>query len=205
MKKQHVEITALVVLLLVLGVAVMTLNPKPKTPTAKKPKTDTAQTAATPAAAATIEVAWADPARVKQAIPTVSGGRDPFKDLLLPALPAGATRPAPVPVNINPNPPPIPFNIDTRLLPGATLPGAGEVEPIAVEPPKIVVHGIIFGSTRDTTYVALSADDKPYTLLKGEKIPDAQGNLWTVTAITPTSVTLSNGTQSARFRLSGGS
>ncbi|HOF86676.1 MAG TPA: hypothetical protein PLZ36_01055 [Armatimonadota bacterium] len=201
MKKQHVEILALVVLLLVLVVAVvMTLNPAPKRAAAKTPNPEDPRTTNMQAATATVEVAWADPERVRQAIPTVSGGRDPFMDLLPP--PKG---PGPTPVTTNETPPPIPVKIDTRFLSSATLPDVGEVAPLAVDPPKILVHGIIFGSTRDTTYVALSADGKPYTLLTGEKLPDAQGNLWTVTAITPTSVTLSKGTQSARFRLSGGS
>jgi hypothetical protein len=198
MKKQQIEVIALVALLLALIVAA-TFAFKPQEKAAKrKTEPSTTEKAEKKTIPAVTEMAWVDPLRVAQAIPTVTGGRDPFKDLTLPAVPIARTAtPPPTPVMRNP----IPVALDPyRPLPGPDDPGAN-----SIQPPTIVVHGIVFGSTKDTTYVALTADGKAYTLLKGEAILDASGGKWTVSAITPTAVTLSNGTLSARFRLSGGS
>lgn len=186
MKKQHVEIIALVVLMLALIIAaVMALKPAGTPPPGAK--ANPSSSTETNAAQGQTDTSWVTPVQVAQAIPTTIGGRDPFKDLMLPAEP-GPRPPA------ERNPPPIPVNKDHF----GTLPGPGDMKP--VDPPNLIVKGIVFSASQ--RYVAVVVDAKPYTLYSGENIP---GTDWKVAEITPVAITVKNGTLTARFRLSGGS
>ncbi len=197
MKKNQIEIIGLVVALVVL-VVIATLVLKPAAPTSRTGGGSKPKKVAKATGAKSSNVPWVLSQQVEAAIPNVDGGRDPFKDLMLPVSDVGRPLP-PLRPNSLRNPPPgriIPDPIDT----GGPLVGPGDVKPVELpEPPAIVVKGIVFSG--DTRFVALIADEKPYTLYRGERIP---GTDWSVTEIAPTEITVKNGIQTARFRLSGG-
>jgi len=65
---------------------------------------------------------------------------------------------------------------------------------------QLKLSGVVI--TRTEKYAAIVVNGTSYTFLEGESIPRLG---WTVTDITPTSVTLIKGTQSKSLRLSGGS
>lgn len=196
MKKSQIEVIGLVVALVALVViAAFILKPAKPVKKATTPDAKTTKVAKAGAPADT-SVRWVLPDQVASAIPNVDGGRDPFKDLSLPV--GNIDKPA-----VGPKPGIMPGQQPGPIIPSTVdqaLPGPGDVKPALPEPPAIVVKGIVFSG--DKRFVALLADDKPYTLYRGEQIP---GTDWSVAEIAPSEITLKNGNQTARFRLSGGS
>lgn len=208
MTKQQREIAILVGVLIVLGIVIVSTFKSPDASKPGKPRATTTATAGAedkatastntrnPDVVERQDVRWVDEKRVLAMVAEVKGGRDPFKNLMLPTVVDETMRGSRGPVTRDGDL--IPVQVDDIQDPTTITPWQDDPAKSAV--PQVTVNGIVSG--RAGRYAVLTVDGTPYTVMAGEKLPGAE---WTVTQITSHGVTLTKGKQSVPFRLSGGS
>lgn len=206
-KKQTKQMVILAALLLALVIAViMQFSGNKPTNSAPAQQAAPTQTAAAPTDAAAVQqqergdLRWVDVSRLSGIITEVTYGHNPF---------LGAVNPAPIPLtvtktttDIQKQPSPVPTSSETlggfppKIATVTDKPFTPPLPPI----PAFVLSGIV--TTPSERYAGITVDGHYLTLLEGEEVP-ALG--WTVTKITPDSVSLVKKKQSVTLRLSGGS
>lgn len=164
-----------------------------KTAAPAAPQTDATAASATPAATTekegVVDLSWVEAQFMPMIVDNVARGRDPFHDSLMPADTTEVTNPAPAPVKMPGADRPLPV-FPTSVLPsGPAIPAAvaTPVMPVMPPVPPFVLCGVIATPSEKMTTIRI--DDRYYTLLEGEVIPNLG---WRVVRIQANAVILGN-------------